>query len=57
MNPWQQHKRRMAWLGMAFASHYRRRVAVSGDVYAAARQMRKQGFTLAMALTVLTRQQ
>lgn len=40
------------WLGVVFASHYRRRARESG-VYTAARQMRKQGFPLIAALVAL----
>ncbi len=41
-------------IGNWFASHYRRRAAESGT-QAAARQMRKQGVPLAVALAVLAR--
>jgi len=40
------------WLGAMFAAHYRRRARDSG-VYAAARQLRKQGFPLVAALVTL----
>jgi hypothetical protein len=44
----------MSWLGTAIASHYRRRTREEGSsVYHVARQMRKQGFPLAVALTAL----
>lgn len=44
--------REVNWLGAVFASHYRRRARES-SVYAAARQMRKQGFPIDAALVAL----
>ena len=49
---YEERMREVNWLGCVFASHYRRRTRDSG-VYAAARQLRKQGFPLVAALVTL----
>ena len=41
--------------GLMLRSHWRNRLRVSHDVQAAARQLRKQGFPLSLALLLLTR--
>lgn len=51
---WEYHQNLMYWTGISFRMHYRRAQRKRGTL-AVAKQMRKQGFGIVMALAVLVR--